>query len=193
MKLVVSLFSQDTVLIPNPKTFLHCFPSLACAKYISQQNSGSPTFPEIFLQVLPPLWLFFLVEILVFYLLPQYLLTSYYVSIRRSFILSIEKIAAFKAIYAFQWKLPLEYKNNPVSLLTTHCLTRVVWMINFYSNPKSEESRDESGRELKMGRSSVLSKNSCGKEDCKFIWLSLNGPANTELDYSHFRIKIRVL
>lgn len=40
-------------------------------------------------------------------------------------------------------------KNNPVSLLTTHSLTRVVWMVNFYSNPESEEYRIEGGQIIK--------------------------------------------
>ena len=191
MKLVVSLFSQDTVLISNPKTFLHCFPSLAYAKYISQQNWGKVhLFQNIFYKH-SHLYDFFTCRN-PSVVLPEYLLTIYYVLIRRPFILSIEKTAVFNVIYAFQ-NLPLEYKSNPVSLLTTHCLTRIIWIINFYSNPKSEESGDGSGRKLKMGRSSVLSNNSCGKEDCKYIHLSLNGPANIELDYSHFRIKISIL
>ena len=40
-------------------------------------------------------------------------------------------------------------KNNPVSWLTTDSLTKVVWMINFYSNPESEIYRVEGGQIVK--------------------------------------------
>lgn len=43
----------------------------------------------------------------------------------------------------FYENLSPHYKNNPVSSFTIYCLTRVAGIINFYSNPKSEDSRGE--------------------------------------------------
>lgn len=46
----------------------------------------------------------------------------------------------------FNENLPLEYKNNPVSLLTTYCFNKDSMNDQLHSNPKSEESRNDSGR-----------------------------------------------
>lgn len=57
---------------------------------------------------------------------------------------------------------------------------KVVRLINLHAKSKSKESGGESGGELKMGGSAVLSKNSFGKEDSKYLHLFLNGLANEE-------------
>lgn len=71
---------------------------------------------------------------------------------------------------------------------------RVVRLINLYAKSKSKESGGESGVELKIGGNAVLSKNSFGKEDSKYLHLFLNGLASVELEeYSYLKIKISVL
>lgn len=92
---------------------------------------------------------------------------------------------------------PLEYENNPVSSLTSHCLNKDS-MNNkgsiICSKPiKVKNLEVRVGEELKMGGSAVLSKNSFGKEDSKHIYLFLKGLAKVELDYSYLSIKISIL
>lgn len=49
------------------------------------------------------------------------------------------------------------------------------------------------GVELKMAGSAVLSKNSFGKKNSKYIHLFTNGLVNIQLNYSYLRTKISVL